>query len=87
MFIGTALAKPLLKIGTMLRKAKLFHFIQLACVRIFMLFGDFSPFRPERVQTLSRELINNKKVDFEKDVDFLFDFANRKCQYLPIRMC
>ncbi len=52
MFIGTALAKPLLKIGAMLRQAKLFHFIQLACVRIFMLFGDFSPFRPERVEQL-----------------------------------
>jgi hypothetical protein len=55
MFIGTALAKPLLKIGTMLRKAMLFHFIQLARGLIFMPFEDFSPFRPERVKQAKNE--------------------------------
>jgi hypothetical protein len=50
MFPCTALGKPLLKIGTMLTKGVLFHFIQLGCVPIFTPFGDFSPFRLQRVK-------------------------------------
>ncbi len=34
-FIVTALAKPLLKIGTMAMKVMLFSFVQLGCVQIF----------------------------------------------------
>ncbi len=52
MFPCTALGKPLLKIGTMLTKAVLFHFMQLGCVPIFMPYGDFSLFRLQRVKTL-----------------------------------
>jgi hypothetical protein len=36
--IDTTIGKPLLKIGTMLRKAMLFHFIYLVCVPIFASF-------------------------------------------------
>jgi hypothetical protein len=50
MFPCTALGKPLLKIGTMLTKAVLFHFIQLGCVPIFMPIGDFSLFRLQRLR-------------------------------------
>jgi hypothetical protein len=37
-YIGTIVGNPLLKIGTMLRKAMLIHFIYLVCVPIFALF-------------------------------------------------
>jgi hypothetical protein len=37
-YIDTVVGKPLLKMGTMLRKAMLFHFIHLVCVPIFALF-------------------------------------------------
>ncbi len=37
-YIDTIVGKPLLKIGTMLRKAMLIHFIYLVCVPIFASF-------------------------------------------------
>jgi hypothetical protein len=52
MFPCTALGMPLLKIGTMLTKAVLLHFIQLGCVQIFTPFGDFSLFRLQRVKII-----------------------------------
>jgi hypothetical protein len=42
MFPCIALGKPLLKIGNMLTKAVLFHFIQLGCVPILTPFGDLT---------------------------------------------
>jgi hypothetical protein len=64
----TALGKPLLKIGTMLTKAILFHFIQLGCVPIFTPFGDFSPFRLQRVK--QNKCSNIQKVGREKNQYF-----------------
>jgi hypothetical protein len=46
-FILAALAKPLLKIGTIFIKAMLLHFFQISFVQIFMTFGESLPFRPD----------------------------------------
>ncbi len=44
-YIDTTIGKPLLKIGTMLRKAMLFHFIYLVCVLIFASLSGFKIFK------------------------------------------
>ncbi len=46
-FILTALAEPLLKIGTIFIKAMLLHFHKISCVGIFMTIGQCSPFWPD----------------------------------------
>jgi hypothetical protein len=57
-----------MKIGAMLRKAMLFHFIQLGCLQIFKLFGDFSPFRPPRVNILFVLRVGNRDKSWSDQV-------------------
>jgi hypothetical protein len=73
MFPCTALGKPLLKIGNMLTKAVLFHFIQLGCVPILAPFGDFLPFRLQRVklQPSSSEVIQDSLPAAQEDDQYL----------------
>ncbi len=51
-YSDTALVRPVVKIGTILIKAMLLHFLQLGCISIFTQLGEGSPFRPERVKAL-----------------------------------